>query len=91
MENQEYVYWVNFKTPPTEGDDKTDFFFMSLSAIYEQFTPAQIGCQVTRLWNLKISDGETYVGRLCRISREPLYRKRHIRPVAGDNNRGDDL
>ena len=71
----ESVFKVKFKTPPTEGDERTEFFFSSLAAIYDLFTPEQVGCAVSRLWALKVSDGNTYEGRKCTISREEVRRK----------------
>ena len=74
---QEYIYRVSLKEEQA-GDNTwvTDYFFASLSAIYEQFTPEQIGCKVERLWNLKISPDKPYVGRKCTITKELLTRKR---------------
>jgi hypothetical protein len=43
MKKQESIIRVHFFQPLPEG---TDFFFGSLAAIYEQFTPEQIGCTV---------------------------------------------
>ena len=40
------IYRVRFKEPPLSGDERTEFFFTSLAAIYEVFTAEQIGCRV---------------------------------------------
>lgn len=73
---QEYIYRVEFKVPPLLGvDDRTDFYFHSLAAIYDTFTAEQIGCKVTRLWNIGVSHGNPYDGRRCRITKEPILRK----------------
>lgn len=77
------VYRVSFKTPPLADDDRTDFFFSSLSAIYETFTDEQIGCKVSRLWNIKVSRGQPYVGRLCQITKEEITAKPQISPSKG--------
>lgn len=80
MSEQEYIYRVSFKEPPVLADgsqaDKTDFFFTSLAAIYDQFDKRDIGCQVARLWNLKITPDSPYRGRKCTITKEPVARKR---------------
>lgn len=80
MSEQEYIYRVSFKEPPilVEGSaaEKTDFFFTSLTAIYDQFGKRDIGCQVSRLWNLKITPDNPYRGRKCVITKEPIARKR---------------
>lgn len=73
MSEQGYIYRVSFKEPV---NDKTDYFFGSLAAIYETFSAAQIGCRVSRLWNLKITPEKPYLGRKCTITKEPLSRKR---------------
>lgn len=73
---QEYIYRVEFKVPPLLGvDDRKEFYFHSLAAIYDTFTAEQIGCKVTRLWNIGVSDGNPYDGRRCRITKEPILRK----------------
>lgn len=74
--NYEQIYRVSFKEPPFEDDARSDFYFTSLAAIYQHFTKEQIGCAVSRLWNLKISPDKPYVGRKCTITKELLTRKR---------------
>lgn len=73
------IYKVRFTEPPLKDDDRTEFFYSSLSAIFEDFTPEQVGCGVRRLWNLQIAQGKPYVGRLCQITREPLNSKAQMR------------
>lgn len=83
---QEHVYRVAFKEPPLPEDNRTDFFFTSLAAIYERFTPEQIGCRVSRLWNIGVSKGNAYDGRRCSVTKELLLRKSQNKPpVPGDN------
>lgn len=78
---KEYIYRVAFNEPPIENDERQEFFFTSLSAIYEVFTPDQVGCKVTRLWNIGVSGGTPYVGAKCRITREPLRSKSQNKPI----------
>lgn len=73
------IYRVSFTEPPLKDDDRTDFFYSSLSAIFDDFTPEQVGCGVRRLWNLQIAQGKPYVGRLCQITKEPLGSKAQMR------------
>lgn len=81
MSKAEYIYRVEFKVPPLLGvDDRTEFYFHSLAAIYDTFTAAQIGCKVTRLWNIGVSHDNPYEGRRCRITREHIFRKRRFKP-----------
>lgn len=79
--SEEHIFRVSFNEPPIEGDPRTDFFFHSLSAIYEVFTAEQVGCKVSRLWNIGVSDGKPYEGRRCRITKEPILRKRRFKPI----------
>ena len=73
----DFVYRVEFKVPPLLGvDERTEFYFGSLAAIYEVFTAKQIGCKVTRLWNIGVSNGVPYIGRRCSITREQVLKKR---------------
>ena len=80
------IYKVAFKEPPIPDDDRKEFFFSSLSAIYDTFTPEQVGCKVTRLWNIGISQGNLYTGKLCQITREPLTSKTQISPSKGSKS-----
>jgi hypothetical protein len=74
MTAQAHIYRVSFKEPI---DGKTDWFYCSLSAIFTNFAPEEIGCGVRRLWNLKITENNPYIGRKCTISKEQLIRKKH--------------
>ena len=92
----QYIYRVWFPEPPIKFDSRREFYFTSLAAIYEIFTPEQIGCKVSRLWNIGLSQGATYDGRLCRITKEPISRKKRTKaPQTGeiirDNNLRDDV
>lgn len=83
-----------FNEPPIEGDSRSEFFFHSLSAKYEVFTAEQVGYKVSRLWNIGVSNGMSYDGRLCTRTKEPISRKKRIKipqkPQAdGDNNLHD--
>lgn len=78
MSNKEYIYRVKFNHEPPfadKGDYRKDFFFTSISAIYDMFTPEQIGCGLRRLWNTGLGKGNTYAGRLTTITREPITSK----------------
>lgn len=86
MGTKNWFYRVEFKEPPIEGDDRTAFNFSSLAAIYEQFAPEQVGCKVSRLWNIGVSDGVPYRGRKCTITKEQVRRKKQSKaPTTGDN------
>ncbi|MCL1932836.1 MAG: hypothetical protein FWF53_03340 [Candidatus Azobacteroides sp.] len=72
MTAQKHIYRVSFKEPI---DGKTDYFFGGLSAIFTTFAPEQVGCKVTRLWNVKITEDKPYIGKKCTITKESLTRK----------------
>lgn len=81
-----WFYRVEFKEPPMPDNKRTEFYFSSLAAIYEQFTPEQVGCKVSRLWNIGVSDGKPYNGRRCSITKEYFRRKTQNKaPTTGDN------
>lgn len=58
---------------PVEG--KTDYYFTSLAAIYDLFTPEQIGLSLSRLWVSHVRADNPRVTQTCRISREILHSK----------------
>lgn len=59
---------------PKEGGG-TEFYFGSLSAIYEMFEPSEIGCRLEALWAANIDELHPKATRLCVISKHVLYRK----------------
>ena len=65
---------VQFNEPPA-GYSGTEFYFGSLAAIYDWFSPKQIGCKVERLWNYGIKQNKPYKHARCVVSREVMRRK----------------
>lgn len=53
------------------------WYFGSLAAIYELFTPEQIGCKLETLWNYSLDYGESKITTYCIITKEIIYRKAH--------------
>lgn len=53
------------------------WYFGSLAAIYELFTPEDIGCKLESLWNTDLDYGEYKITKQCVIYKEKLYRKAH--------------
>lgn len=53
------------------------WYFGSLAAIYELFTPEQIGCKLETLWNDSLGYGESKRTKHCVITKEIMYRKAH--------------
>lgn len=54
--------------------DGSEHFFGSLAAIYQVFTPEQIGVTLGTLWNHKITQECPYVGQRCTIRKAFLMR-----------------
>lgn len=53
------------------------WYFGSLAAIYELFTPEQIGCKLETLWNDSLGYGEYKITKHCVITKEIMYHKAH--------------
>lgn len=51
------------------------WYFGSLAAIYELFTPEQIGYKLESLWNNSFGYGEYKITKHCVITKEIMYRK----------------
>ena len=78
---ERFIYSVLFYGAPNAAQPRQKFFlFSSLAAIFDLFTPQQIGCRLGHLYNLKVADGTAYTGKRCIIKRERLYSKHHSRP-----------
>ena len=58
-------------------DGRKVWYFGSLAAIYELFTPEQIGCKLETLWNSSLDYGGCKITNTCVISKEIIYRKAH--------------
>lgn len=58
---------------PVEG--KQEYLFGSLAAIYEKFTPSQIGCKLSTLWKAKIEPNKPKKTSNCTISKHEVVRK----------------
>ncbi len=72
-----YAYSVLFFGSPLPEMPRQKFFlFSSLAAIFEVFSPEQIGCGLGHLYNLKVPDGSAFAGRRCIIKREKVFSKR---------------
>ena len=77
--SQEPIVMVRFKGGAT-------YFFGSLAAIYEMFTPDEIGCPLASLWQRGLLDGgKAFSTAKCTIARVMLFRKRNKTPRAKNN------
>jgi hypothetical protein len=66
------IYCVRFKEPV---NGEYNYHFGSIAAIYEVFTPEQIGCRIQNLWNYKLSASKPYKSQKCVIFKGELIRK----------------
>lgn len=65
---------VRFILPVGQGIPQ-ESYFGSLSAIFEVFTPEQIGCTLKTLWASKIDVDKPKATNKCVISKHYIYRK----------------
>lgn len=72
----ETIVRVQFLNPVAEHGGQTDFYFGSLAAIYELFTPEQVGCKLETLWSAKIDTLHPKTTPRCVVSKHVLYRKK---------------
>lgn len=58
-------------------DGQTEYFFGSISAIYERFTAEQMGCNKESLWAAKITPNTPKATAKCVITKHIISRKPH--------------
>ena len=51
------------------------FYFGSITAIFDVFTPNQLGINKTSLWNYKVTESTPYRNNKCTIRRGIIHRK----------------
>lgn len=71
---------------PVNG--KKEYYFGSQAAIYEVFTPQQIGCKLEALWKAGIEEGKPKSTLFCVIFKHKAQRKfqKNSNFVAGNQN-----
>ena len=72
------VYHVHFpKNEYNKGMKERDFYFGSISAIFEVFSKSQIGIQASSLYNLNLDEvlNPVYENKRCRIRKAVLLTK----------------
>nr|DAQ87167.1 MAG TPA: hypothetical protein [Caudoviricetes sp.] len=74
IDNIEYVYIVRFHEAP-DGHTERSYYFFSLAAIFDRFTPEEVGFSVWSLHRAKVREGNKYEGRRCIVYRVPVHRK----------------
>ena len=57
------------------GDDR-HHYFGSVAAIFDKFTPEELGVSLTTLWNHGLSPDHPYINNKCRIYRGTIDRKK---------------
>ena len=72
--NGNIIYHVCF------GDD-LNHYFGSLSAIYDYFTPQELGVSRQRLYNYGITESKPYKNKKCIIYKGTIHRKKTNRSL----------
>lgn len=67
--NGKTIYHVSF------GDDE-NFYFGSLAAVYDRFTPSELGVSLSRLYDVAITPEKPYRNDKCIIRKGILQRKK---------------
>lgn len=67
--NGKTIYHVSF------GDDE-NFYFGSLAAVYDRFTPSELGVSLARLYDVAITPEKPYRNDKCIILKGILQRKK---------------
>lgn len=75
MNSREQIVKVKFHRPCPDGE--TEYYFGSVSAIFDVFTEKDIGCGLKSLWAANIDVNRPKISRYCTISRHFVYRKKH--------------
>lgn len=60
------------------GDDR-NYYFGSVAAIFDKFTPDELGVSLTTLWNYGLAPDHPYINNKCRIYRDIITRKKQIK------------
>lgn len=60
------------------GDDN-HFYFGSIAAIFDKFTPKQLGVSKSRLWSFGITPERPYRNKVCTIYKGEIHRKKGSR------------
>lgn len=58
------------------GDDR-HYYFGSVAAIFDRFTPDELGVSLTTLWNYGLAPDRPYKNNRCAIYRGNIDRKKH--------------
>lgn len=72
------IVQVHFHTPK---DGANDYFFGSLTAIFNKFDEAEIGCALSSLYQYRITFDRYKVTDTCMISKHRIYRSKRGRGV----------
>ncbi len=69
MKKQEQVVHVCL------GDDR-HYYFGSVAAVFDTFTPDELGVSLPTLWNYGLAPDRPYINNKCRIYRGKINRKK---------------
>lgn len=74
--NGDTIYHVIF--------DGKHYYFGSVAAIYDRFTPAQLGITMASLWNYDIEGDKPYSNKKCIVYKGLIHRKTKNRKQQND-------
>lgn len=66
---------VEFIKPPYPNGRK-EYYFGSITAIFDTFNSEEIGCKLKTLWKHHIDVSHPYISKNCIISKQILQRKK---------------
>jgi hypothetical protein len=56
--------------------DNNHHYFGSITAIFDKFTPVELGVSKSRLWSFGITENKPYRNDKCIIYRDVIHRKK---------------
>lgn len=60
------------------GDDR-HYYFGSVAAIFDTFTPDELGVSLPTLWNYGLAPDRPYKNYKCSIYRDSIHRKKQTK------------
>lgn len=69
---QKTIYHLKFFDPV---DNKTDYYFSSISSVFDRFTVQQVGVAQQTLYQNSLKVGDEYRSKYCVIKKEQLISK----------------
>lgn len=68
-------------------NENKHYYFGSISAIYDMFSPKELGVSKSYLWSFKISSEKPYKNKKCTIFKGEIQRKKGNRYVRSNKTK----